>query len=249
MKASSVIVYLLINTLWLPWIPITSRYFTPINPHLLTSTHPTPSLLFPCPLYWVQREKLFRLRQNHITLIIIHKGKQGRCQYLQSMKLPSNDGLLSRVFKTQNLNSYFQVTYSQSMKLPVNQRPSILIVEVRMLHILYCGFILMVCYQEAESLKIHNHSQFYPWLIVVVRSHAEQSHHLLPPLSSPLPPLSSTLFHELDVNQNELALQCPVRQIKRKRRGKAIAVMNSNLCPRGSRYSEYREKCVPRFFG
>ena len=134
------------------------------------------------------------------------------------------------------------MTYSQSMKLPVNQRPSILIVEGMMLHILYCGFVLMVCYQDTESIKIHNHSQFYPWLIVVVRSHAEPSHHHLPPLSS-------HLSQELDVNQNEVALQCPVRQIKKKRRGKAITVMNSNLCPRGSRYSAYREKCVPRFFG
>ena len=108
----------------------------------------------------------------------------------------------------------------------------------------------MVCDQDTESLKIHNQSQFYYWLIVVVKSH----HHLAP-LSSPLPPLSHhlsllsfPLSNEQDVNQNEIALQCPVRQIKSKR-PRAISIMNSNLCPRGSRYSKFREKCVPRFFG
>ena len=130
------------------------------------------------------------------------------------------------------------------MRLPVSQNPSILLDEFKMLQILFYSFVLMVCDQDAKSLKIHSHSQFYPWLIVVVRSQSEPSHHHLAPLSSPLSPLSSPLSHE----QDEIALHCPVRQIKRKK-PRAIFIMNSNLCPRGSRYSKFREKCIPRFFG
>ena len=110
-----------------------------------------------------------------------------------------------------------------------------------MIRILFCVFISLVCDQEAESLIICRQRKFDPRLIKAY-SHSDLPR--LSPQEQDMYQVSSCLS-----KQNKMAINSQRLKTKRKRKGKALTVMDFYRCPRGSRYSALREKCVPRFFG
>ena len=131
--------------------------------------------------------------------------------------------------------------YIRRPEVSVWKTGNLLRTEITMIRILFCVFISLVCDQEAESLIICRQRKFDPRLIKAY------SHSDLPRLS----PQEQDMYQVSSCRskQNEMAINSQRLKTKRKRKGKAITVMDFYRCPRGSRYSALREKCVPRFFG